>query len=318
MLLTAFICLSGLNFGLDTGIISAVLVNIGSDLGHNLANTDKELLTAITTAGALIGAVLAVFSDKLGRKTLLSIADAAFVTGAIVQAVAKNIATMTAGRLTIGMGVGIASGTAPLLIGELAPAHIRGRLTATNVLSITFGQVLAYALGAAFEHTANGWRWMTGLCAVPAAVQILALHFLVDSPRQFIGRGDTYKAKAALQKIYASETAACIDARLEKLCRETAEDADVLRTTPFTVRVRNMARVGANRRALIVACALQALQQLCGFNALMYFAPTLFASLGFNNATAVGLIVRCRFQLVTITTSDQNSSTAGRISLVLA
>ena len=41
----------------------------------------------------------------------------------------------------------------------------------------------------------------------------------------------------------------------------------------------------------VVACGLQAFQQLCGFNTLMYYSATLFASLGFNHPTAVGLIV---------------------------
>lgn len=36
---------------------------------------------------------------------------------------------------------------------------------------------------------------------------------------------------------------------------------------------------------------MQAAQQLCGFNTLMYYSATIFAMLGFNNATAVGLIV---------------------------
>ena len=49
--------------------------------------------------------------------------------------------------------------------------------------------------------------------------------------------------------------------------------------------------VPINRRALIVACGLQAFQQLCGFNTLMYYSATLFRSIGFNHPTAVSLII---------------------------
>lgn len=36
---------------------------------------------------------------------------------------------------------------------------------------------------------------------------------------------------------------------------------------------------------------MQAFQQLCGFNTLMYYSATLFKEIGFNQPTAVGLII---------------------------
>ncbi|KAL7009025.1 hypothetical protein EMMF5_001222 [Cystobasidiomycetes sp. EMM_F5] len=290
--LTSMISISGLLFGLDTGIISGILVNIGTGLGHTLTNGDKELIASITTGGALIGGIAAgITSDKIGRRSLLMLADVTFIAGAVIQAVAHNMATMTAGRAILGLGVGMASCVCPLLISEMAPTHLRGRLVTVNVVAITFGQVVAYAIGAAFEKSSGGWRWMSGLCAIPAGVQIIALYFLPDSPRQLVLRNKLVTAKAALHKIYPSEDTTGLDCKISDLQRESHDQGVIFESHPLKRRMRDIVHIGSNRRSLIVACGLQFLQQLSGFNTLMTFSPTLFASMGFDNPTAVGLIV---------------------------
>lgn len=69
------------------------------------------------------------------------------------------------------------------------------------------------------------------------------------------------------------------------------ESIDIQNSTTFFQRFKSIFTVPVNRRALVVACGLQAFQQLCGFNTLMYYSATLFKSIGFNKPTAVGLIV---------------------------
>ena len=81
----------------------------------------------------------------------------------------------------LGVGVGLASCIAPLYIQELSPTRLRGRMVVVNVVMITLGQVIAYAIGAAFEKVGGGWRWMVGLGAVPAAVQLVFLFILPES-----------------------------------------------------------------------------------------------------------------------------------------
>ena len=46
---------------------------------------------------------------------------------------------------------------------------------------ITLGQVIAYGIGAGFFHLNGGWRWMVGLGAVPAGIQVILLFFLPES-----------------------------------------------------------------------------------------------------------------------------------------
>jgi SP family myo-inositol transporter-like MFS transporter 13 len=50
-----------------------------------------------------------------------------------------------------------------------------------NVVMITLGQVIAYGIGAGFANVNGGWRWMVGLGAVPAGLQLGFLAFLPES-----------------------------------------------------------------------------------------------------------------------------------------
>jgi MFS transporter, SP family, solute carrier family 2 (myo-inositol transporter), member 13 len=50
-----------------------------------------------------------------------------------------------------------------------------------NVVMITLGQVIAYGIGAGFSGVRGGWRWMVGLGAVPAAVQLMFFMVLPES-----------------------------------------------------------------------------------------------------------------------------------------
>lgn len=105
----------GFLFGYDTGIISAILVYLGTDLGQSLDGSQKELITSITSGGAFLGAVCAgLFADKYGRKLPIYIGCALFIIGAIIQAASFSIAQMTIGRLVVGFGVGSAAMIVPV------------------------------------------------------------------------------------------------------------------------------------------------------------------------------------------------------------
>lgn len=107
--------IGGMLFGYDTGIISAVLVYIHDDLGHDLSSSEKELITSITSGGAFIGAIFAgTTADRFGRKIALYVGCFLFTVGAILQAASFTLAQMTVGRLVVGFGVGSAAMIVPL------------------------------------------------------------------------------------------------------------------------------------------------------------------------------------------------------------
>ncbi|TFY80856.1 hypothetical protein EWM64_g3159 [Hericium alpestre] len=279
--------ISGLLFGYDTGVISGALVTIGGDLGPaDLSSGQKvcsprdfqiillnchikELITSATTLGALLGGLGAgVLSDRIGRRPVMGIADILFIGGSIGQAVCHTVWNMIGTRFLIGWGVGIAACIAPLYIQELSPTRLRGRMVVINVAAITLGQVIAYGIDAGFESVPHGWRWMVGLGTVPAGLQCIFLFFLPESPRILLQWGRKDEARSVMAKIYARASPEQLELKL--LSREVGL---IVFLWP------------------VVACGMQAFQQLCGFNTLMYYSATLFKEIGFNKPTAVGLII---------------------------
>ncbi|BGP00427.1 Myo-inositol transporter 2 [Rhodotorula toruloides] len=286
----------GLLFGYDTGVIGGALVHkdVASDLHRvPLGSFDKELLTSATTLGALIaGFSSGVLADIIGRKIVIGLADAIFIIGAVLQAVsygANAYWIMAVGRLIIGFGVGLASLVVPLYIGELSPTSLRGRLVTLNVVAITGGQVIAYCLNLAFQNVTHGWRFMVGLGAIPPALQLLMLIYLPESPR-FLLRHDKLEATVTiLRKIYPYATEEQLHLKADVISKSVKENMGHRAT--FVQTWKRLHLNGPNFRALVVACGLQGIQQLCGFNTLMYYAPTLFQSVGFDNSLVIGLVI---------------------------
>jgi len=80
-------------------------------------------------------------------------------------------------------------------------------------------------------------------------------------------------------------------AQVRVLDEAVQQSIRITRTTTLYGRAKSMLFNPINRRALIIGCGMQAFAQLSGFNTLMYYSATLFAEIGFNQPTAVGLII---------------------------
>lgn len=264
----------------DTGVISATLVSINTSLSNRtLTDLDKSLITSCTSLFALLMCPFSsILADTFGRKRVILYADVLFVIGAIMQACSKTVASMVLGRSIVGAAVGAASFVVPLFIAELAPAKFRGRLITMNVLSITFGQVVAYVVGWAFAEYGSkktGWRWMVGLGATPASVQALLLLLIPETPRWLVRAGRVPEARVVVAKVTGSapQASRLVDSIISNIEIEVEKEIKARRLchhrghtqTSWLDSWNELIRVPRNRRALTIACVLQGLQQLCGF-----------------------------------------------------
>ncbi|KAF2793771.1 putative transporter [Melanomma pulvis-pyrius CBS 109.77] len=296
-LIAITVSLGGLLFGYDTGYISSVLVTIGTSLGHVLSSSEQELVTSLTSGGALVGAVGAgLTADRFGRRMPIWSACVVFVIGTILQTAAYSVAQFAVGRFVVGLGVGSAAMVVPLYISELAPAKYRGRMIAFNNMSVTFGQLLASAIGAGFAQVGNpetseAWRATVGIGAIPAMLLAGLLFLCPESPRQLVAHGKVDEASVVLTRIYPTSTEAQRRAKIRSIEISIQEATQTMVDDSLWKSMCRIFTTPATFRAVLTACAIMAISQLGGFNTLMYYSATLFKIVGFSNATAVAITV---------------------------
>ncbi|KAF3322214.1 putative inositol transporter 2 [Carex littledalei] len=284
--------IGGLLFGYDTGVISGALLYIRDDFESVKRSTVlQETIVSMAVAGAIIGAGFGGWmNDRFGRRPSILLADLLFFVGAIVMAVAPIPAIIILGRIFVGLGVGMASMTAPLYISEASPARIRGALVSANGLLITGGQFLAYLINLAFTRAPGTWRWMLGIAGIPAFVQFILMLMLPESPRWLYRRERKEEAVAILRKIYpAHEVEKEIEALRASIEAEIAEEGSIGEGTLFAKLKKALSR-RVVRRGLLAGVLCQVAQQFVGINTVMYYSPTIVQLAGFaSNSTALAL-----------------------------
>ncbi|XP_073862703.1 proton myo-inositol cotransporter isoform X5 [Macaca fascicularis] len=259
-----FSALGGFLFGYDTGVVSGAMLLLKRQL--SLDALWQELLVSSTVGAAAVSALAGgALNGVFGRRAAILLASALFTAGSAVLAAASNKETLLAGRLVVGLGIGIASMTVPVYIAEVSPPNLRGRLVTINTLFITGGQFFASVVDGAFSYLQkDGWRYMLGLAAIPAVIQFFGFLFLPESPRWLIQKGQTQKARRILSQMRGNQT---IDEEYDSIKNNIEEEEkEVGSAGPVICR---MLSYPPTRRALIVGCGLQMFQQLSGINTIM-------------------------------------------------
>ncbi|GAB5573670.1 proton myo-inositol cotransporter [Prionailurus iriomotensis] len=245
-----FSALGGFLFGYDTGVVSGAMLLLKRQL--SLDALWQELLVSSTVGAAAVSALAGgALNGVFGRRAAILLASALFTAGSAVLAAANNKETLLAGRLVVGLGIGIASMTVPVYIAEVSPPNLRGRLVTINTLFITGGQFFASVVDGAFSYLQkDGWRYMLGLAAIPAAIQFFGFLFLPESPRWLIQKGQTQKARRILSQMRGNQT---IDEEYDSIKNNIEEEEKEVGSVYYSATILQMSGVEDDRLAIWLA-----------------------------------------------------------------
>ncbi|TVY94267.1 MFS glucose transporter [Lachnellula willkommii] len=271
-------------------------------------------------AGALLNGYLA---DRISRKYSMLVAVIVFTLGTGLQTGAQNPAMLFAGRVIGGIGIGMFSMVIPLYQAEIAPPELRGSLVSLQQLSITIGTCIAFWLdygmhfvggsncdpagvpnhgygsdgkfspSLAHGHNCTGeeaisWRVPLALQLIPAWILFFGMFFLPFSPRWLMMKHRDDDCIASLSKLRRLEPDNAL-LRAEYLEIKAAVMFDEETEAEYNANNKFGAWralfAGNMLKRLAIGCWLMIFQQFTGINAVLYYAPQIFATFGFTSVT---------------------------------
>jgi sugar porter (SP) family MFS transporter len=273
---SVIIALGGFLFGLDTAVISGAEQTIQQL--WDLDVYEHGLTVSIALIGTVVGAMVGgIPTDRIGRKKTLFWIAVLFLVSAIGSALAIDWYTFLLFRFIGGLAVGCSSVTAPMYISELSPASHRGRLVAMFQFNVVLGILIAFVSNYLLQNVGdNAWRWMLGIIAFPAALFLVLILFIPESPRWLIVKRNLHEeAKDILRKI-------------NPLTAES-EFASIHLSSRENGQARDTKRLFSARYALPVTLAIlfAVFNQVSGINAIIYYAPRIFEMTGLGTDSAL-------------------------------
>lgn len=262
--------LSGLLVGYATGVIAGAEAPLTQEFGLQDQNVLRGLLVGCILIGGFFGAIFAgAIVKHIGPRRMLILVGVVFTLSSFGMAYSEHAWPFIAWRTIAGFAVGASTMVAPLYVGETAPPSWRGALITGFQLALTVGILAGYLANLAFAESGN-WRLMLGLMALPSLVLVVGMLPLTESPRWLLLRGRQEAAQRVFRRIAGFDW-------------PPQEMAQVLASEQLEGDWRDLLRPRF-RPVLLVAVLLFVFTNLSGIDVILYYAPVIFAEVGFDGA----------------------------------
>ena len=138
-LLILYGVLGGALFGYDLGCITGALPLMLNDTSLALTDPQAELVVGYCKCGAAAGALAGVWLLRRGHTLCFWLSSLAFIAGPLLVAGANGWLAISAGRLVVGVGIGLSAVASPTYLAEIAPPSRRGGIVALYELALSLG-----------------------------------------------------------------------------------------------------------------------------------------------------------------------------------
>ncbi|KAJ7628445.1 general substrate transporter [Roridomyces roridus] len=280
---TLFTALGGFLWGYDTGSIGPIIVmpQFENQFGTLSAIVQGLFVSSIIATAALSSVGSGALSDRISRTYTIALGAFVFSIGCAVACSARALPQLFIGRCITGLGQGIYISSITVYVAEISPATKRGRAMTTVQLFNTTGVAAGYftCFGTVKHAGSISWRLPLGLQAVVAIVLAIGTPFFEHSPHWLLSVGRSRDAEAAAL-------------RLGLQLAEVRKEDEVSAATPSEPSKRTLSSQARElfatdvRFRTLLGLFLMGMQQACGIDAVLYYAPVLFKQAGLSTTTA--------------------------------
>ena len=266
--------LGGLLFGFDTAVIAGATAALTTT--YALSPATLGLTVAAALYGTILGAMFGGLpGDLYGRRASLRITAVLYLLSALGCAFAFDWYSFVAARFIGGLGIGASSVLGPMYIAEIAPPKLRGRMVGLFQFNIVFGILAAYFSNFVIGTMGFGaaeWRWKLGVSGIPAALFLVALFTIPESPRWLAKRGRVAEAGDVLRSTG--------DPNYKEDLAEIVESLDPRHGSGNEPLFQRKYRI-----PIYLAISIGMFNQLSGINAVLYYLNDIFAKAGFTKVS---------------------------------
>ncbi|NP_001339159.1 solute carrier family 2, facilitated glucose transporter member 11-like 3 isoform X1 [Xenopus laevis] len=251
-----------------------------SPVGDNTLRIIWSSIVSIYAIGGLFASLgTGYLVSKYGKKTCQLCICAIPLVAAVLagcSSPAKSFEMILIARFLYGINAGIGFNLHSQYTGEIASKKLRGFTNTSISMFVCCGKMVGQIFGLReILGTELVWPVLVSLSGFWSLIQLCTLPFFPESPSYLLMKGDKEGCLRALKQLWGDGDHQAV---INEMSKEQAA-----RSGGKSLTVMQLLRDPSQRWQLYALIALTIALQLCGVNAIYFYASDVFRSAGFQN-----------------------------------
>lgn len=249
--------------GYTSGYTSPADKSLRSHFG--IGDNEMSWIGGLMPLGAVVGGLLGGPSiDFFGRKWTLLMTDAFLMLAWTMNYFAQDYYYLYVSRSLVGVGVGFASLTFPVYLGETIQPEVRGTLGLLPTTLGNIGILVCFTVGMLID-----WKDLAGIAVLMTLPFLLIFIWIIpETPRWYVSKDKLEDCKKSLEWLRGSKQD--ITKEFDELVRNQKEQV-LKNETISDVFTRS------NLKPLTICLTLMIFQQFSGINAVIFYTTSIFS-----------------------------------------